>query len=109
MAGIHQICNLGSGPRRCPINFGDDYSREQWDRKCSEQLAGMSKQGIQYTVTPSCSVHLPDGRWLPEGAAVTAQDFQGGNVPALTLLNQALNKGLLLEGSAPIEPGPEAA
>ena len=101
---------LGSNIRRYPINFGDEHTREIWERKVAEQQTRMMEQGVRYAVAPRCSVCLPDGTWLQEGATVKVQDFAGCTLPSMTLLNRELAKGVVLEASLPVEPeGPTAA
>lgn len=111
---IRQIINLRRG--NCPIRFGDEASAQLWEQACSEQEARMSAEGIRYAVAPKCSVTLPSGRIVGEGQAVTAADFNGGfrvdggrhtAIPGWQLLQQAVDRSLVLEADVP--DGPRAA
>ena len=97
-----------NGRQACPINFGDDVSRERWFAKVEEARAA---QRSKHAVAPDCTITTPSGKVLTAGMATRQVDFIGhDSLAAWQLFEHHVREGRILESYTVLtDNGPSAA
>jgi hypothetical protein len=100
----HQVVNMRG--RGLPMVFGDNATREAYER---ELQAALAAQRVQFAVAPRIRLPLPNGTgFLESGSEVRLAQLAGGPLAPQLVLNRWLASGHVIEADG-FDDGPRAA
>lgn len=96
---IHQSANLRGV--WLPIQFGDEATREVYQREVEAARAEHAAHRVRFAVAPRISIVAPSGQRLEAGAEVTVALLHGGQRPAWGLIQDWVRTGHIIEADIP--------